>query len=103
MKEKEKELGELEKKLSVKQRMDMVLKANDGIVSLTNKDLSARKWSWNTSVKMVNARLQEERLKEKKEVLPLVKHFRARSLAKIQYYPGSICSCSKRFDELKRP
>lgn len=80
LKEKEKELGELEKKLSVKQRMDMVLKANDAFISLTQKDLTSRKWSWNTSVKMVSVRLHEEREKSKHE--PINKIFRTRSLAK---------------------
>lgn len=84
LKEKEKELGELEKKLSVKQRMDMVLKANDCLIGLTQKDLTARKWSWNTSVRMVAVRLQEEREKQKKEAPP--KMFRTRSLGKPRKY-----------------
>ena len=73
----------MEKKLSVKQRMDMVLKANDGMVALAQKDITARKWSWNTSVQMVTARLQEERLKSKKEAA--VKLFRTRSKPRLYH------------------
>lgn len=64
--------------------MDMVLKANDGFIGLANKDLTEKKWSWSTSVRMVSIRMHEEREKSKNEV-PF-KIFRTRSLVKSRKY-----------------
>lgn len=64
--------------------MDMVLKANDAFIGLMDQDLHKRKWSWNTSVQMVNIRLHEEREKQRQE--GSLNKFRTRSLTKRSKY-----------------
>jgi hypothetical protein len=81
MKEKDKELAELERKLSIKQRMDILLKTNDHFAKPSQKDPSSRKWSWNTSVGMVALRLQEERQKNMEKEASSARIVRSKSFA----------------------
>lgn len=49
-------LSEMEKKLTVKQRNDMILNPTNGAMLLTEKMLSEATWGKNTSLKMVSVK-----------------------------------------------
>lgn len=84
LKDKINELADIEKKISVRQRMDMIFKASQPVALLTEKDLSVPQWGKNTSSQMVNMRLRNlQKEKSKDSQVYHFKSIRSHSMPKV--------------------